>query len=59
MTALAYLIPISLILGSLGLVFFVWTLRADQYDDPQGNAERILDDSFDDKPKRLGVRPKT
>ncbi|QFT82549.1 Cytochrome oxidase maturation protein cbb3-type [Roseovarius sp. THAF27] len=52
MTILAYLIPISLILGGLGLAFFVWTVRSNQYDDPEGNAERILRDTYDDKPKR-------
>lgn len=52
MTILAYLIPISLILGGLGLVFFLWTVRTNQYDDPDGNAQRILSDTYDDKPKR-------
>ncbi|QFT94576.1 Cytochrome oxidase maturation protein cbb3-type [Roseovarius sp. THAF9] len=52
MTILAYLIPISLILGGLGLAFFVWTVRSNQYDDPEGNAQRILSDTYDDKPKR-------
>ncbi|MGK7651493.1 MULTISPECIES: cbb3-type cytochrome oxidase assembly protein CcoS [unclassified Roseovarius] len=52
MTILAYLIPISLILGGLGLAFFVWTVRSNQYDDPEGNAHRILSDTYDDKPKR-------
>ncbi|MFN3210003.1 MAG: cbb3-type cytochrome oxidase assembly protein CcoS [Roseovarius sp.] len=52
MTILAYLIPISLILGGAGLVFFVWTVRSNQYDDPEGNAQRILRDDYDDRPKR-------
>lgn len=52
MTILAYLIPISLILGGLGLAFFIWTVRSDQYDDPDGNAQRILSDTYDDKPKQ-------
>lgn len=42
MNVLVILIPISLILGGLGLAAFIWTVRSDQYDDEQGNAARIL-----------------
>lgn len=42
MNVLVVLIPVSLILGALGLVAFLWTVRSDQYDDDQGNAARIL-----------------
>lgn len=52
MEVLAYLIPISLFLGGVGLLFFVWTVRSNQYDDPEGDARRILSDKYDDKPKR-------
>jgi cbb3-type cytochrome oxidase maturation protein len=51
MTILAYLIPISLFLGGLGLAFFVYTVRSNQYDDPDGDARRILSDEYDDHPK--------
>jgi len=51
MTILAYLIPISLFLGGLGLAFFVYTVRSNQYDDPEGDARRILSDEYDDHPK--------
>lgn len=51
MEILAYLIPISLILGGLGLLFFVYTVRTNQYDDPEGNSQRILNGDYDDKPK--------
>lgn len=51
MNILAYLIPISLILGGFGLLFFVFTVRTNQYDDPEGNANRILSGEYDDKPK--------
>jgi cbb3-type cytochrome oxidase maturation protein len=44
MNVLVLLIPISLILGGLGLLGFIWTLRARQYDDPEGHAARILID---------------
>ena len=51
MNILSYLIPISLTLGALGLVFFVYTLRSNQYHDPEGDARRILDETYDDAPK--------
>lgn len=50
MTILAILIPASLGLGLLGLVAFVWTLRHRQYDDPDGDAARILRTDRDDRP---------
>ncbi len=51
MNVLAYLIPISLILGGLGLAAFFWTLKSRQYDDPDGDSQRILSDDHDDAPK--------
>ncbi|MEM9726346.1 MAG: cbb3-type cytochrome oxidase assembly protein CcoS [Pseudomonadota bacterium] len=44
MTVLLLLIPAALALGALGLLAFVWSLRADQYEDLDGEAERILID---------------
>jgi cbb3-type cytochrome oxidase maturation protein len=49
MSMLAFLIPISLALGLLGLAMFFWCLRSGQYDDVQGASERILYD--EDKPR--------
>ena len=51
MEMLAYLIPISLCLGGLGLAAFFWSLKARQYDDPKGDAERILSTEWDDQPR--------
>ncbi|WP_238363843.1 cbb3-type cytochrome oxidase assembly protein CcoS [Mesobacterium pallidum] len=51
MNILAYLIPISLILGGIGLAFFVFTVKTRQYDDPEGDAQRILSGDYDDRPK--------
>ncbi len=51
MEVLAYLIPISLFLGGVGLLAFIYTVRSNQYDDPEGDAQRILSDEWDDKPK--------
>jgi len=50
MEVLTILIPISLGLGVVGLLAFIWTLKRGQYDDPDGDANRILDDTYDDKP---------
>tara|TARA_R110000787_G_scaffold273981_1_gene381865 strand:- start:344 stop:529 length:186 start_codon:yes stop_codon:yes gene_type:complete len=44
MNILAILIPVSLGLGALGLIAFLWSLRADQYEDMDGAAWRILMD---------------
>ena len=51
MDVLAVLIPISLFLGAVGLVAFIWTLKTRQYDDPEGYAQRILRSYYDDYPK--------
>ncbi|SET66870.1 cbb3-type cytochrome oxidase assembly protein CcoS [Oceanicella actignis] len=50
MTVLLVLIPISTALGFAGLCAFLWSLRADQYRDLEGDAARILFDE-DDKPR--------
>ncbi|SEN53051.1 cytochrome oxidase maturation protein, cbb3-type [Loktanella fryxellensis] len=42
MNVLVILIPVSLVLGGMGLLAFVWSVRAQQYDDDLGNAARIL-----------------
>ena len=52
MDVLVVLIPVSLGLGLVGLGAFYWTLKSKQYDDPDGDAARILRDDYDDKPKQ-------
>lgn len=51
MNILVLLIPISMGLGALGLVAFIWSIRANQYDDPKGHSMRILSDQYDDSPE--------
>jgi cbb3-type cytochrome oxidase maturation protein len=46
MSILIYLIPISLVLGAVGLGAFLWSMRSGQYQDLDGAAERVL---FDDE----------
>lgn len=50
MDVLVILIPVSLGLGAVGLLAFFWTMRTRQYEDPDGDAARILREDFDDKP---------
>jgi cbb3-type cytochrome oxidase maturation protein len=42
MTVLGILIPISIGLGALGLLAFLWALKNHQYDDLEGDQARIL-----------------
>jgi cbb3-type cytochrome oxidase maturation protein len=44
MTALAWLIPVALFLGLLGLAAFIWSLRSGQFEDLEGAAYRALED---------------
>ena len=48
MTALLWLIPIALFLGVAGLAAFFWSVKSGQFEDPNGDAARILMD--DSKP---------
>ncbi|HRO13597.1 MAG TPA: cbb3-type cytochrome oxidase assembly protein CcoS [Paracoccus sp. (in: a-proteobacteria)] len=51
MEVLVFLIPVSLGLGALGLAAFLWALRSRQYEDPKGDAARILSKEWDDRPR--------
>jgi cbb3-type cytochrome oxidase maturation protein len=44
MTSLAWLIPLALLMGGLGLAGFLWALRSGQYEDLEGSAYRALED---------------
>ena len=54
MTILALLIPLTLLMGVIGLGAFFWSLDNGQYDDLEGDAERIL---LDDGDAPLPARP--
>lgn len=56
MTALIFLIPIALFMGAIGLAVFFWSLRAGQYEDLSGDAERIF---FDEEDRPLPDRSLT
>ena len=44
MTILLLLVPLALLLGLIGLVAFMWSLRTGQFDDLDGAAHRVLMD---------------
>ena len=47
MTIVFMLIPITIAMGLIGLAGFWWSVRDGQYDDPVGDAARILSDEDD------------
>ena len=49
MSGLAFLIPIALGLGVLGLAAFFWAMRKGQFEDLDGAARRILIDDDEDE----------
>ena len=51
MQILTILIPVSLFLGGIGLAALFWALRTRQFDDPEGDAARILTGEWDKRPK--------
>lgn len=56
MTSLLILIPVALGLGLVGLFGFFWSYRSGQFDDPEGDALRILTD--EDPPETVArTRP--
>jgi cbb3-type cytochrome oxidase maturation protein len=57
MNVLVILIPVSLVLGAVGLIAFLWTVRSDQYDDAMGNAARILLDDEEPHASLEDIKP--
>ena len=50
MTILTLLIPVSLGLGGCALLGFLWLPRNDQFEDPDGQAMRVLDERYERQP---------
>lgn len=42
METLLFLIPIAFGVAAIAVVAFIWTVKTKQYDDPKGDANRIL-----------------
>ena len=57
MTILMVTIPISLLLGAIGLAAFLWSLRSGQYRDLDGDAARILFSNDDAPPPEREEAP--
>lgn len=47
MTILIILIPVTLVMGAVGLGAFFWSLRSGQYEDLEGDGARILFEDTD------------
>ena len=59
--SLGYLIVLSLALGVAAWLFFLWTVRSGQYEDPEGPKYRMLDDDEGEPPSappRAGGAPR-
>ena len=56
MSYLAWLVPIALGMGVVGLIAFLWSMRSGQYDDLDGAAERVLLADAADAPLRQAGR---
>ena len=56
MASLYLLIPVSLIFCALAIVIFFWAVNSGQYDDLDGEGERLLfgDDDLEEKPDDSG-----
>jgi cbb3-type cytochrome oxidase maturation protein len=52
MTILYIIVPIAIILVSLFVVFFLWAVKAEQFDDLETPAHKMLIDDWNDKNQR-------
>ena len=50
--SLGALIGLSLALGVAAWLFFMWTVKSGQYDDPEGPKYRMMDDDEGERPGR-------
>lgn len=55
MDILIFLAPAAIAMGAIGLIAFLWSLRAGQYEDLEGAAHRVLiddEESADEQSER-------
>ena len=50
MSLLAWLVPVALGMGLVGLLAFLWSMKSGQLEDLDGAAERVLLDQSGDAP---------
>jgi len=56
---IGFLVFLSLALGVAAWLFFMWTVKSGQYDDPEGPKYRMLDDDDGEpKPPEKGKDPR-
>jgi cbb3-type cytochrome oxidase maturation protein len=55
MTILYVIIPIAIILVSFFVLFFLWAVKNEQFDDLETPAHRILIDDWNDKLKETKI----
>lgn len=56
MWTIGFLIFLSIILGIGAWLFFVWSVKSGQYDDPEGPKYRMLEDEDDRDDKKVQNR---
>lgn len=56
MSLLAWLVPVALSMGLVGLLAFLWSMRNGQLDDLDGAAERVLLHEANDSPLHVERR---
>ena len=54
MEVLVFLVPLALMLGAVGLLGFLWSLKSGQYDDLEGAGWRAI---ADDEPVQEAPEP--
>ena len=55
MTILYVIIPIAIILVSSFVVFFLWAVKEEQFDDLETPAHKMLIDDWNDKPEKVKI----
>ena len=53
MTILYVIIPIAVILVSSFVIFFLWAVKEEQFDDLETPAHKMLIDDWNDKPEKV------
>ncbi len=55
MTILYIIIPIAIILVSSFVIFFLWAVKEEQFDDLDTPAHKMLIDDWNDKPEKVKI----
>ncbi len=55
MTILYIIVPIAIILVSFFVLFFLWAVKEEQFDDLETPAHRMLIDDWNDKPEKVKI----